>query len=169
MCIKLKGGNVTATTSERTCWKADFQRSILRLLLWLPIAAYGKCSVKCVSNFRWWLYESSWVKKLHYRRICDYRRLYRYEHFTVLRISYHSVLYQFLRTSITLTATSVNVTLTCHYPYMAAVLNLGSMNLDGEIIKTLLSLTFNSNLAFHSVMTVGNEVIYDFLDSRSVC
>lgn len=53
----------------------------------------------------------------------DYQRLHPYGHLTILRICYRSVLRQFLRISLTLPPL-VNVTLTCHSPYMTAVLNL---------------------------------------------
>jgi hypothetical protein len=56
----------------------------------------------------------------------DYQRLHRYGYFTALRICYRSVLYRFLRISLT-PPPLVNVTLTCHSPYMTAVLNLASL------------------------------------------
>jgi hypothetical protein len=90
---------------------------------------------------------------------------------TILRICHRSVLYQFLRISLTLPPL-VNVTLTCHSPYMAAVLNLVSLGLHTyQGVRELgwvqnysfIFINFNSNLAFHSVINV------DFLDSRNVC
>jgi len=56
----------------------------------------------------------------------DCQRLHRYGHFTVLRICYRGVFYQFSLISLTLPPL-VNVTLTCHYSYMTAVLNVVSL------------------------------------------